>query len=161
MSKKHLTFDDRLAIQAGLQQGLKIAQIAKRIGKDRSLVGRLRHTDGWWHPQKETTVSTMRSMQRFPNAALGVSRESASVRVPVAAALRTARITWKSFAPGMKSLRLSAIPVRKGCAAVSGGCFMMQNTPRSSTKIFCWNHERESPSRRRSWIRSMGLCCRC
>ncbi|MCI8321981.1 MAG: helix-turn-helix domain-containing protein, partial [Dorea sp.] len=40
MSKKHLTFDDRLAIQAGLQQGLKIAQIAKRIGKDRSTVGR-------------------------------------------------------------------------------------------------------------------------
>ncbi len=40
MSKKHLTFDDRLAIQAGLQQGLKIAQIAKCIGKDRSTVGR-------------------------------------------------------------------------------------------------------------------------
>ena len=37
---KHLTFDDRLAIQAGLQQGLKVAQIAKNIGKDRSTVGR-------------------------------------------------------------------------------------------------------------------------
>lgn len=40
MNNKHLTFDDRLAIQAGLQQGLKVAQIAKRIGKDRSTVGR-------------------------------------------------------------------------------------------------------------------------
>lgn len=40
MNKKHLTFDDRLAIQAGLQQGLKVAQIAKRIRKDRSTVGR-------------------------------------------------------------------------------------------------------------------------
>ena len=40
MNKKHLTYDDRLAIQAGLQQGLKVAQIAKNIGKDRSTVGR-------------------------------------------------------------------------------------------------------------------------
>lgn len=40
MSNKHLTFDDRLAIQAGLQKGLKVAQIAKNIGKDRSTVGR-------------------------------------------------------------------------------------------------------------------------
>lgn len=40
MSKKHLTFDDRLAIQTGLQQGLSVAQIAKKIGKDRSTVGR-------------------------------------------------------------------------------------------------------------------------
>lgn len=40
MSKKHLTFDDRLAIQAGLQQGMSVAQIAKNIGKDRSTVGR-------------------------------------------------------------------------------------------------------------------------
>ncbi|MEE0780206.1 MAG: helix-turn-helix domain-containing protein [Sellimonas sp.] len=30
MSNKHLTYDDRLTIQAGLQQGLKIAQIASR-----------------------------------------------------------------------------------------------------------------------------------
>ena len=40
MNRKHLTYDDRLAIQAGLQQGLKVAQIAKNIGKDRSTVGR-------------------------------------------------------------------------------------------------------------------------
>lgn len=40
MNNKHLTFDDRLAIQAGLQQGLKVAQIAKNIGKDRATVGR-------------------------------------------------------------------------------------------------------------------------
>ncbi len=40
MSNKHLTYDDRLAIQSGLQQGLKVAQIAKNIGKDRSTVGR-------------------------------------------------------------------------------------------------------------------------
>lgn len=40
MSKKHLTFDDRLAIQAGLQNGLKVARIAKNIGKDRATVGR-------------------------------------------------------------------------------------------------------------------------
>lgn len=40
MSKKHLTYDDRLAIQAGLQKGLKVAQIAKNIGKDRATVGR-------------------------------------------------------------------------------------------------------------------------
>ncbi len=40
MNNKHLTFDDRLTIQAGLQQGLKVAQIAKRIGKDQSTVGR-------------------------------------------------------------------------------------------------------------------------
>lgn len=40
MSKKHLTFDDRLAIQAGLQQGMSVAQIAKNIGKDRSTIGR-------------------------------------------------------------------------------------------------------------------------
>ena len=31
MSKKHLTYDDRLAIQAGLQKGLKVAQIARNI----------------------------------------------------------------------------------------------------------------------------------
>lgn len=35
MGNKHLTYDDRLAIQAGLQ----VAQIAKIIGKDRSTVG--------------------------------------------------------------------------------------------------------------------------
>ena len=47
MSNKHLTYDDRLTIQAGLQQGLKIAQIAKNIGKDRSLSAeRLKHTGG-------------------------------------------------------------------------------------------------------------------
>ena len=40
MNNKHLTYDDRLAIQAGLQQGLKVAQIAKNIGKDRATVGR-------------------------------------------------------------------------------------------------------------------------
>ena len=40
MNHTHLTYDDRLAIQAGLQQGLKVAQIAKNIGKDRSTVGR-------------------------------------------------------------------------------------------------------------------------
>lgn len=40
MSKKHLTFDDRLAIQAGLQNGLKVARIAKNLGKDRATVGR-------------------------------------------------------------------------------------------------------------------------
>lgn len=40
MNNKHLTFDDRLAIQAGLQQGLKVARIAKNIGKDCSTVGR-------------------------------------------------------------------------------------------------------------------------
>lgn len=40
MNKKHLTYDDRLAIQAGLQRGDKVAQIAKQIGKDRSTVGR-------------------------------------------------------------------------------------------------------------------------
>ena len=40
MSKKHLTYDDRLAIQAGLQKGLKVAQIAKNIGKDRATIGR-------------------------------------------------------------------------------------------------------------------------
>lgn len=40
MSNKHLTYDDRLAIQAGLQQGLKVAQIVQNIGKDRSTVGR-------------------------------------------------------------------------------------------------------------------------
>ena len=40
MSKKHLTYDDRLAIQAGLQKGLKVAQIARKIGKDRATVGR-------------------------------------------------------------------------------------------------------------------------
>ncbi|MDO4157355.1 MAG: IS30 family transposase [Oscillospiraceae bacterium] len=40
MKRKHLTFDDRLAIQAGLQQGLNISRIAKNIGKDRSTIGR-------------------------------------------------------------------------------------------------------------------------
>ena len=35
MSNKHLIYDDRLAIQAGLQQVLKVAQIAKNMGKDR------------------------------------------------------------------------------------------------------------------------------
>lgn len=40
MNNKHLTFDDRLAIQTGLQQGHKVAQIAKNIGKDRSTIGR-------------------------------------------------------------------------------------------------------------------------
>ena len=39
MSKKHLTYDDRLAIQAGLQKGIKVAQIAKNIGKDRATIG--------------------------------------------------------------------------------------------------------------------------
>ncbi len=40
MNNKHLTYDDRLVIQAGLQQGLKVAQIAKNIGKHRSTVSR-------------------------------------------------------------------------------------------------------------------------
>lgn len=40
MNYKHLTYDDRLVIQAGLQQGLKVAQIAKNIGKHRSTVSR-------------------------------------------------------------------------------------------------------------------------
>ena len=40
MSNKHLTYDDRLAIQAGLKQALKVAQIAKNMGKNRSTVSR-------------------------------------------------------------------------------------------------------------------------
>jgi len=40
MSKKHLTLDDRVAIQIGLQQGHCIARIAADIGKDRATVGR-------------------------------------------------------------------------------------------------------------------------
>ena len=40
MSKKHLTLDDRVAIQIGLQQGHRIARIAADIGKDRATVGR-------------------------------------------------------------------------------------------------------------------------
>lgn len=40
MRKKHLTYDDRLAIQAGLQKGLKVAQIAKNIGRDRATIGK-------------------------------------------------------------------------------------------------------------------------
>ena len=40
MSKKQLTNDDKLAIQVGLQKGIKVAQIARNIGKDRATIGR-------------------------------------------------------------------------------------------------------------------------
>ena len=53
MSKKHLTFDDRLAIQAGLQQGMSMAQIAKNIGKDMPERLRRERQRGWltgWCP---------------------------------------------------------------------------------------------------------------
>ena len=37
---KHLTYDDRLSIQAGLKAGLNFSQIAETIGKNRSTVSR-------------------------------------------------------------------------------------------------------------------------
>ena len=45
MNKKHLTYDDRLAIQAGLQQGLKVAQIAKNMS---SAVWISYSSSSWW-----------------------------------------------------------------------------------------------------------------
>lgn len=59
MSKKHLTYDDRLAIQAGLQKGLKIAQIAKNIGKDRG---------NCWERSKSSQTSghNFRRQQLYP-----------------------------------------------------------------------------------------------
>lgn len=47
MSKKYLTYDDMLAIQARLQKWLKTTQIARDIGKDRATVGReIKPTEG-------------------------------------------------------------------------------------------------------------------
>lgn len=40
MSKKHLTLNDRIVIQAGLQQCLSLAKIAERIGVSRSTISR-------------------------------------------------------------------------------------------------------------------------
>ena len=37
---KHLTFEDRLEIQAGLNLGLSFKEIAKRIGKDPTTVSK-------------------------------------------------------------------------------------------------------------------------
>jgi len=37
---KHLTYDDRLAIQKGLKHGKNFSQIADEIGKDRATVSR-------------------------------------------------------------------------------------------------------------------------
>ena len=97
MSKKHLTYDDRLAIQAGLQKGLKVAQIARNIGKDRATIGReIKATEGWLQPQAATTVSTIRPVPESRTAAPAATVESASARLPAGVARRTARSTGKS-----------------------------------------------------------------
>lgn len=40
MSKKHLTLNDRIVIQAGLQQCLSLAKIAEKVGVSRSTISR-------------------------------------------------------------------------------------------------------------------------
>lgn len=39
-TNKHLTFDDRLVIQAGLQEKLSLAAISRKVGKNRSTISR-------------------------------------------------------------------------------------------------------------------------
>lgn len=75
MSNKHLTYDDRLAIQAGLQQGLKVAQIAKNIGKDRSTVGReIKAHRRLVSTSKGNNCIHHRTCTRIPNCRLGCFR---------------------------------------------------------------------------------------
>ena len=75
MSNKHLTYDDRLTIQAGLQQGLKIAQIAKNIGKDRSTVGReIKAHRRLVSTSKGNNCAHHRTCTRIPNCRSGCFR---------------------------------------------------------------------------------------
>ena len=70
MSKKHLTYDDRLAIQAGLQKGLKVAQIAKNIGKDRATIGHelIRYVIPKNQAQEHYTEEEIREMMNHINS---------------------------------------------------------------------------------------------
>ena len=146
MNKKHLTYDDRLAIQAGLQKGLKVAQIAKNIGKDRRpSAGRLKPTEGWYPVPMATTVSAIRPVPESRTAAQDATGESASARLPAEDARRTARSTGRSSVLIMRDPPLSAIPVTTGPAADSAVCSMMRSMPRSNTRRPFQSHAEESP----------------
>ena len=135
MSKKHLTYDDRLAIQAGLQKGLKVAQIARNIGKDRATIGkeikahrRLVTTSGGNNCIHHKTCT------RIPDCRSAATVESASARLPAGDARRTARSTGKSSVLIMRDPLLSAIPVTTGYVAGCAVCSMTQSMPRSNTR---------------------------
>lgn len=141
MSKKHLTYDDRLAIQAGLQKGLKLGTLAKTVPPS---AGRLKPTEGWLQPQAATTVSTIRPVPESRTAAPAATGESASARLPAGDARRTARSTGRSSVLIMRDPPLSAIPVTTGSAAGCAVCSMTQSMPRSNTRRHFRNPAGES-----------------
>ena len=145
MSRKHLTFDDRLAIQTGLQQGMSAAQIAKNIGKDRSTVGReIKAHRRLVASSKGNNCVHHDICTGSPNAGLSVLKENVSARAPAEAVSRAARTTRRNSAGSMNAPLLSAMPVTIACAAASAGCFMTQSTPRNSMSPLCQNPEKES-----------------
>lgn len=151
MSNKHLTYDDRLAIQSGLQQGLKVAQIAKNIGKDRSTVGReikahrrLVKTSG------AITVSTIVPVPESQTAVRDAFVGRNSARQHVDDVRKDALIIRKSSVQITKSRRLSVMPVTTGFAAVCAGCSMTPSMLSSSMNRCSLNPVKESLLQSRS-----------
>ena len=151
MSNKHLTYDDRLTIQAGLQQGLKIAQIAKNIGKDRSTVAeRSKHTGDWSPLPKVTTVPIIVPVLESRTVVQAVFVERNSARQHVDDARKDALIIRKNSVQTMKSHRLYVMPVTTGFAAVCAGCSMMPSMLSSSMNRCSRSPGKESPSQSRN-----------
>ena len=162
MNKKHLTYDDRLAIQAGLQQGLKVAQIAKNIGKDRSTVGReikahrrLVKTSG------AITASTIVPVPEFQTAVRDAFVGRSSARQLVDDVRKDVLIIRKSSVQITKSRRLSVMPVTIGFAVACAGCSMMPSMLSSSMNRCSQSPGKESPSQSRNEIGSMIQSHRC
>ena len=153
MNHKRLTYDDRLAIQAGFQQGPKIAQIVRNIGKNRSTVSReIKACRRLVRMSKGNDCIYHCTCTRIPDCRLAASEGKNSVNQLVDGARKDAPIIRKSSVQTMKSRRLSAMPVIIVFAAVCAGCSMMPNMLSSSMNRCFLSPEKESPSQSRNWI---------
>ena len=151
MSNKH-PYDDRFTIQAGLQQGLKIAQIAKNIGKDRSTVGRRsKHTGDWSPLPKVTTVPIIVPVPRIPNCRSGCFRGKKQCQTACGRCQEGCPDYRKNSVQTMKSHRLYVMPVTTRLRfAVCAGCSMMPSMLSSSMNRCSQSPGKESPSQSRN-----------
>ena len=147
MSRKNLTYDDRLAIQAGLQKGLKVAQIARNIGKNRATVGReIKAHRRLVSTSNGNNCIHHKTCTRIPDCRSGCHRGKRQCQTACGGmSEELPGVTGRSSVPTMRGLPLSAIPVTTGSAAGCAVCSMTQSMLRSNTRRFFRSHAEGSP----------------
>ena len=135
MSKKHLTYDDRLAIQAGLQKGLKVAQIARNIGKDRATIGREIKA----HRRLVTTSGGNncihhKTCTRIPDCRSGCHRGKRQCQTACGGCQKSCPEYREEFCSDYERSPFVCNPCDHGSAAGCAVCSMTQSMPRSNTR---------------------------